>query len=108
MGGNTPDVNDADFELEVLRSEVPVLVDFWAEWCSPCKALAPTIEAVAKDYLGRAKVVKLNVDQNISTSSRYNIKGIPTLLLFKNGMVKEQIVGSAGKDAISKIINKHL
>ena len=108
MGGNTPDVNDADFELEVLRSEVPVLVDFWAEWCSPCKALAPTIEAVAKDYLGRAKVVKLNVDQNISTSSRYNIKGIPTLLLFKNGMVKEQIVGSAGKDAIAKIINKHL
>ena len=108
MGGNTPDVNDADFELEVLRSELPVLVDFWAEWCSPCKALAPTIEAVAKDYLGRAKVVKLNVDQNISTSSRYNIKGIPTLLLFKNGMVKEQIVGSAGKDAISKIINKHL
>jgi len=108
MGGNTPDVNDADFELEVLRSEVPVLVDFWAEWCSPCKALAPTIEAVAKDYLGRAKVVKLNVDQNISTSSRYNIKGIPTLLLFKNGMVKEQIVGSAGKDAIAKIIDKHL
>ena len=108
MGGNTPDVNDADFELEVLRSEVPVLVDFWAEWCSPCKALAPTIEAVAKDYLGRAKVVKLNVDENISTSSRYNIKGIPTLLLFKNGMVKEQIVGTAGKEAIAKIINKHL
>ena len=108
MGGNTPDVNDADFELEVLRSEVPVLVDFWAEWCSPCKALAPTIEAVAKDYLGRAKVVKLNVDQNISTSSRYNIKGIPTLLLFKNGMVKEQIVGTASKEAIAKMINKHL
>ena len=108
MGAITRDVSDADFEVEVLKSEVPVLVDFWAEWCSPCKALTPTIEAVAKDYAGKAKVVKLNVDQNISTSSRYNIKGIPTLLLFKNGMVKEQIVGTAGKEAIAKIINKHL
>ncbi|HEU0050090.1 MAG TPA: thioredoxin [Nitrososphaera sp.] len=108
MGANTPDVSDADFEVEVLKSEVPVLVDFWAEWCSPCKALTPTIEAVATDYLGKAKVVKLNVDQNISTSSRYNIKGIPTLLLFKNGMVKEQIVGTASKEAIAKMINKHL
>ena len=108
MGANTPDVSDADFEVEVLKSEVPVLVDFWAEWCSPCKALTPTIEAVAKDYLGKAKVVKLNVDQNISTSSRYNIKGIPTLLLFKNGIVKEQIVGTASKEAIAKMINKHL
>jgi|SRR5205809_5692648 len=108
MGAITRDVSDADFEVEVLKSEVPVLVDFWAEWCSPCKALTPTIEAVAKDYAGKAKVVKLNVDENISTSSRYNIKGIPTLLLFKNGMVKEQIVGTAGKEAIAKIINKHL
>src|SRR2546425_158042 len=108
MGANTPDVSDADFEVEVLKSEVPVLVDFWAEWCSPCKALTPTIVAVAKDYLGKAKVVKLNVDQNISTSSRYNIKGIPTLLLFKNGIVKEQIVGTASKEAIAKMINKHL
>ncbi|PYV81999.1 MAG: thioredoxin [Acidobacteria bacterium] len=108
MGAITRDVSDADFEVEVLKSEVPVLVDFWAEWCSPCKALTPTIEAVAKDYAGKAKVVKLNVDENISTSSRYNIKGIPTLLLFKNGMVKEQIVGTAGKEAIAKIINKNL
>lgn len=108
MGANTPDVSDANFEVEVLKSKVPVLVDFWAEWCSPCKALAPTLEAVANDYLGKAKVVKLNVDQNISTSSRYNVKGIPTLLLFKDGMVKEQIVGTAGKEAISKMINKHL
>jgi thioredoxin 1 len=108
MGANTPDVSDANFEMEVLKSELPVLVDFWAEWCSPCKALTPTIEAVAKDCLGKAKIVKLNVDQNISTSSRYNIKAIPTLLLFKNGIVKEQIVGTASKEAIAKMINKHL
>ena len=108
MGVNTPDVNDTNFETEVLKSDTPVLVDFWAEWCAPCKALTPTIEAVAKDYLGKAKVVKLNVDQNIATSSRYNIKGIPTLLLFKSGMVKEQIVGTTGKETIAKLIDKHL
>jgi len=108
MGANTPDVNDTNFETEVLKSEVPVLVDFWAEWCAPCKALSPTIEAVAKDYLGKAKVVKLNVDQNIATSSRYNIKGIPTLLLFKGGMVREQVVGTTGKEAIARMIDKHL
>jgi thioredoxin len=108
MGANTPDVNDTNFESELLKADTPVLVDFWAEWCAPCKALSPTIEAVAKDYLGRAKVVKLNVDENISTSSRYNIKGIPTLLLFKSGMVKEQIVGTTGKETIAKLIDKHL
>jgi thioredoxin 1 len=108
MGANTPDVNDTNFEAEVLKSDMPVLVDFWAEWCAPCKALTPTIEAVAKDYLGKAKVVKLNVDQNVATSSRYNIKGIQTLLLFKNGMVKEQVVGTTGKEALVKMIDKHL
>jgi len=108
MGTNTPDVNDTNFEAEVLKSDTPVLVDFWAEWCAPCKALTPTIEAVAKDYLGKAKIVKLNVDQNVATSSRYNIKGIPTLLLFKSGMVKEQIVGTTGKETIAKLIDKHL
>jgi thioredoxin 1 len=108
MEANTPDVNDTNFESEVLKADTPVLVDFWAEWCAPCKALSPTIEAVAKDYLGKAKVVKLNVDENISTSSRYNIKGIPTLLLFKSGMVKEQIVGTTGKETIAKLIDKHL
>jgi thioredoxin 1 len=102
------EVTDSQWESAVLESDVPVFVDFWAEWCAPCKALSPTIEAVAKDYLGKAKVVKLNVDENISTSSRYNIKGIPTLLLFKSGMVKEQIVGTTGKEAIAKLIDKHL
>jgi thioredoxin 1 len=108
MGANTADITDASFDSEVLKSNLPVLVDFWAEWCAPCLALAPTLDAVARDYLGRVKVMKLNVDQNISTSSRYNIKGIPTLLLFKGGTVREQIVGAATKDAIAKFLDKHL
>jgi thioredoxin 1 len=108
VSGTTVEVNDGNFEAEVLKSDVPVLVDFWAEWCGPCKAMAPTIEIVSKDYQGRAKVAKLNVDQNISTASRYNIKGIPTLLLFKNGLVREQIVGSTSKESIAKVIDKHL
>ena len=108
MGANTIDVTDVSFEAEVLKSRIPVLVDFWAEWCGPCKAIAPTLEAVAKDYQGRAKVVKLNVDQNISTPSRYNIKGIPTLLLFRDGVVKDQIVGTSTRENIAKVIDKHL
>ena len=108
MGINTVEITDVSFEAEVLKSKMPVLVDFWAEWCGPCKAIAPTLETVAKDYQGRAKVVKLNVDQNISTPSRYNIKGIPTLLLFKGGAVREQIVGTTTRENIAKVIDKHL
>ena len=108
MGMYTTEVSDTNFDVEVLQSSLPVLVDFWAEWCAPCKALAPTLDVVAKDYQGRARIMKLNVDQNISTSSRYNIKGIPTLLLFKGGAVKEQIVGTTTREAIARIIDKHL
>lgn len=108
MGVNTAEVSDASFESDVLKSSLPVLVDFWAEWCAPCLALAPTLDVVAQNYQGRVKVLKLNVDRNITTSSRYNIKGIPTLLLFKGGMVREQIVGVATKDAITKLLDKHL
>lgn len=108
MATNTVDVTDVSFEAEVLKSRIPVLVDFWAEWCGPCKAIAPTLEAVAKDYLGRAKVVKINVDQNIAVPSRYNIKGIPTLLLFRDGVVRDQIVGTNTRENIAKIIDKHL
>jgi thioredoxin 1 len=99
------DVSDQDFETEVLQSDQPVLVDFWAAWCAPCRMIAPTVDQVAQDYSGRAKVVKLNVDDNRETSARFNIRGIPTLLLFKDGEVKDQIVGATSKDQISKLID---
>lgn len=102
------DVTDQEFDQEVLKSDVPVLVDFWAAWCAPCRMLAPTVEQVAKDYDGRAKIVKLNVDENAETSARYNIRGIPTLLLFKQGEVKDQIVGATSKDHIARIIDAQL
>ncbi len=102
------DVTDQSFDREVLQSDVPVLVDFWAAWCAPCRMLAPTVDQVASDYQGRAKVVKLNVDDNAETSARYSIRGIPTLLLFKNGELKEQIVGAASKDHIQRLIDAQL
>ena len=105
---NVVEFNDANFETEVLKSSVPVLIDFWAAWCGPCRALAPTVEAVADQYQGRVKVGKLDVDANGATSSRFNIRGIPTLLLFKDGQVKEQIVGAVGKEVITKALDKHL
>jgi len=101
-------VSDTSFEKEVLQSEKPVLVDFWAEWCAPCRMLAPTVAAVAEQYADSASVVKLNVDENPSTSQRYGIKGIPTLILFRGGKEVERVVGAIGKDSISRIIEKHL
>ncbi len=98
------DVTDDNFQQEVLDSEKPVLVDFWASWCAPCRMLAPTIDEVAKEFDDRAKVVKLNVDENGATSMKYNIKGIPTLLLFKDGVIKDQIVGATSKDNSSRMI----
>ena len=97
MSGKVGEVGDQDFEAEVLKSEIPVLVDFWAAWCAPCRMLAPVVETIAEKYEGKAKIVKLNVDENTVTSGKYNIKGIPTLLLFKDGVVKEQIVGNTTK-----------
>jgi len=108
MSGKILDVTDTSFEQEVLKSDKPVLVDFWASWCAPCRMLAPAVEAVAEQYDGRAKVTKLNVDENSATSARYNIKGIPTLLLFKDGVIKEQIVGATSKENIAKMIEVHL
>jgi len=108
MSGKVGEVGDHNFDSEVLNSEMPVLVDFWAAWCAPCRMLAPVVEAVADKYEGKAKIVKLNVDENTLTSSKYNIKGIPTLLLFKGGIIKEQIVGNTTKDTISKMIENHL
>jgi thioredoxin 1 len=108
MSEKVPEVGDLSFQQEVLNSPVPVLVDFWAAWCAPCRMLAPVIDAVAEKYEGKAKIVKLNVDENALISGQYNIRGIPTLLLFKNGEVKEQIVGNTTKDTISKMIDNHL
>jgi thioredoxin 1 len=102
------DVSDNNFELEVLQSDQPVLVDFWAAWCAPCRMLAPTVEAAAEKYAGNAKVAKLNVDENPSISQRFGIKGIPTLILFKGGKEVERVVGAAGKDAISRMIDKYV
>jgi thioredoxin 1 len=109
MAGNNMVVfTDANFEQEVLKSEQPVLVDFWAEWCGPCRMISPTIEAIAGEYAGRAKVGKLNVDENQTVTSRYSIRGIPTLLLFKGGEVREQVVGATSKDVVAKMIEKNL
>ncbi len=105
---NLKHFTDSNFEQEVLKSPQPVLVDFWAEWCGPCRMIAPAVEAVAEQFSGRASVGKLNVDENQSVTSRYNIRGIPTLLIFKNGEIQEQIVGATSKDHIVKLIEKHL
>ena len=108
MAGNVMEITDQSFEQEVLKATTPVLVDFWAVWCGPCRMIAPTVEAIANDYVGKAKVGKVNVDENSSTPAKYNIRGIPTLLLFKNGQVQEQLVGAANREAIENLIKKHL
>jgi len=94
------EVNDANFDQEVLQSDIPVLVDFWAVWCGPCRAIAPVVESVATTYAGKLKVAKVNVDQNGAMPSRYGIRGIPALLFFKSGKVADQIVGYVPQDVI--------
>src|ERR671938_2181811 len=108
MSEHVKETSDSGFENDVLQSAQPVLVDFWAAWCAPCRMLAPTVEAVAEKYAGNARVVKLNVDDNPSVSQRYGIKGIPTLILFKNGKEEERVVGATSKEAISRMIDKHV
>lgn len=108
MSDNVQEVSDSSFEADVLNHEQPVLVDFWAAWCAPCRMLAPTVEAVADKYASSARVVKLNVDDNPSVSQRYGIKGIPTLILFKNGREEERVVGATSESAISRMLDKHI
>jgi thioredoxin 1 len=107
-GLNTLILSDATFENDVLKADVPVLVDFWAEWCGPCRMMAPTLDAVAADYAGRVKVGKVNVDDNGEVAMRYSIRGIPTLLLFKGGQVIDQRVGVVGKSEVQKMLDAHL
>ena len=107
-GLNTLTFTDSEFDTDVLRSDVPVLVDFWAEWCGPCRQMGPTIDVLATEYAGKLKVGKLDVDSNGGTAMRYNIRGIPTLLLFKGGQVVEQRVGALGKSDVQKMIDPHV
>ena len=110
MAENIAAVTDGNFETEVLAASKsqPVMVDFWAEWCRPCHMLAPTVAEIAQDYAGKLKVMKLNIDEAMDSTSRYRVQGIPTLLLFKDGQVVEQIVGAKPKDEITKALERHL
>ncbi len=107
-GAGILEVSDATFDQEVLRSEQPVLVDFWAVWCGPCKAIAPIVEGLAASYAGKLKVAKVNVDENGATPSRYGIRGIPTLLFFKGGKITDQIVGYVPQNVIEEKVQRLL
>jgi len=101
-------VTDDNFDDEVLKAEGPVLVDYWAEWCGPCKMIAPVLEEIAKEYAGKLKIAKLNIDENSATPPKYGIRGIPTLMLFKNGNVEATKVGAVSKSQLSAFIDGNL
>jgi len=99
-------VSDESFDREVLKADLPVLIDFWAPWCGPCKAIAPVVEELAKEYAGKLKVVKMNVDDNPQTPSKYGVRGIPNLILFKGGEVRDQIIGAVPKAQLVKAVTQ--
>lgn len=107
-GSNTLTFTDSSFDTDVLSSDVPVLVDFWAEWCGPCRMMSSTVDQVATDYTGKVKVGKLDVDSNQQTAMRYGIRGIPTLLLFKGGKIVDQKVGAIGRPEFQKMLDAHV
>jgi thioredoxin 1 len=105
---NVQTFTDGNFDTSVLKSAPPVLVDFWAEWSGPCKRLGPTVDALANEYAGKVTVGKMNIDENPKVPELYQIRGIPTLLIFKGGQVVESVVGVAEKDALKKVLDKHI
>ncbi len=108
MSENIVNVTDSTFETLILKSDTPALVDFWASWCAPCKAIAPLVEEIAGQYLGKVKVAKMNVDENPATPGKYGVRGIPTLILFKGGKVIDQVVGAVPKNQIKDLVEKGL
>ncbi len=108
MGTFAKEVTDTNFQTDILGSDKPVLVDFWAEWCGPCRMIAPSVEAIAEQYDGKAGVYKMNVDENLNVPNQYGIRGIPTLIVFKGGQEQERIVGAVTREAIAKVIDKYL
>ena len=108
MSENTETLTDGNFDDSVIKSSVPVLVDFWAEWCGPCRMIAPTVEELATDYNGKVTIGKLNVDDNPNTATQFGVKSIPTLLLFKGGEVVESVVGLTDKTRLQALLDKHL
>ena len=110
MADNVSNVTESTFQAEVIEASKtqPVMVDFWAEWCGPCRALSPTVDAIATERAGKLKVVKMNVDENMNTPGKFNIRGIPALLIFKGGEVVDQVVGAVPKGQIDKVLERHL
>ena len=108
MGNFAKAVTDSGFDTDVLGSDKPVLVDFWAEWCGPCRMIAPSVEAVAEEFDGKANVYKMNVDENQNVPNKFGIRGIPTLILFKGGQEQERIVGAVTRESIDKVIGKYV
>jgi thioredoxin 1 len=105
---HTQTFTDGNFDSDVLKSSTPVLVDFWAEWCGPCRAMEPSINTLASDYVGKVRVGKLNVDDNPTVTMKYMVRGIPTVILFKGGQVVDQLVGLADKGTLKQMVDKHL
>ena len=108
MGNFTAQSSDANFDADVIKSDTTVLVDFWAEWCGPCRALAPKLEEIGEEMQGQLKIIKINVDENPESPAKFGVRGIPTMIVFKDGEEKEQIVGNFPKEQIVDVVKKYI